>query len=176
MHDDDLKRARKWKIFAWSLRPFDRVMAMWIVCFLRVSFEEFAFLFLPFLLFLAFFFFFFSLSLRLLPFYRKFARESRSCYALDAFFSSSVPFSVCFFIPLFFAFLLPFLLQWRSFAESSSSFVHRRAGFVTNFRLVLFLVLYCMRYARGFVPFCACTSLWYRYFLVEEHLFSKNLP
>lgn len=130
--------------------------------------------------FFLFFFFlhfsFFFLSLRLLPFYRKFARESRSCYALDAFFSSSVPFSVCFFIPLFFAFLLPFLLQWRSFAESSSSFVHRRAGFVTNFRLVLFLVLYCMRYARGFVPFCACTSLWYRYFLVEEHLFSKNLP
>lgn len=73
--------------FCMKLRPFDRVMAVnrlfssllfRRVCFLLPSFSSF-------LLLLLLFFLHFSLSLRLLPFYRKFARESRSCYALDAF-------------------------------------------------------------------------------------------
>ena len=56
------KRARKWKIFAWS---YGHLIAWWrwIVCFLRFSFGEFVFFFLPFLLFFFFFFSFFCIFL-----------------------------------------------------------------------------------------------------------------
>lgn len=98
-----------------------------------------------------FFFFYFSFSLSFFRyvfcrFIESFARESRSCYALDAFFSFSL---FCFF-PLLFRFSLPFFyysdveLRWKF-----SSFVHRRAGF-SEFSSRAITVLLCMRYARGF--------------------------
>lgn len=128
--------------FCMKLRPFDRVMAVnrlfssllfRRVCFLLPSFSSFLLLLL--------FFLHFSLSLRLLPFYRKFARESRSCYALDAFLLLFCFLSRFAFFSFVFS-LFTFLLQWCSFAESS----HRLSIVVPvspNFRFVVFPVLYC---------------------------------
>lgn len=112
----------------------------WIVCFLRFSFGEFVSFF---------FFFYFSFSLSFFRyvfcrFIESFARESRSCYALDAFFSFSL---FCFF-PLLFRFSLPFFyysdveLRWKF-----SSFVHRRAGFSEFSSRAISRVPCCCMYA-----------------------------
>lgn len=159
--------------FCMKLRPFDRVMAVnrLFSSLLGFRFSESLFLFssssTSLFLFLSSVTSFAVLSKVLLANRVAVTRQTRSSPSL------------CFAFFLF-CFAFHFLFSTtvtQSFAESS----HRLSIVVPvspNFRPVL-LPCCCVCVMPGdFVPaFCACTSLpQYRQFLVEEHLFSKNLP
>lgn len=109
MYDDVSKTCAEMEDFVWNFgHRVVRGESSISSSLFRSSFSFlFSFFFLSLFRFISFSFFFF---LYLLPFHRKFARESRSCYALDASFASSAR---CFWISLFVSLSTFFLIPRR---------------------------------------------------------------